>query len=395
MNGRITPQHALANRQLSTRKQRKQDSQRVTLIGAGVNLLLSLIKIVVGWLAHSQALIADGIHSLSDLLSDGLVWYAAHHAAEAPDAEHPYGHGRFETLATLALGGLLLLVAIGIIWDASSRLFAPERLLTPGVWALYAAAFSIVAKEALYHYTMRVSRHHKSELLRANAWHHRSDAISSVVVLIGVGGTMAGLPYLDAIAAVIVGVMIAHVSWKLSAPAIRELSDAGLEQERVERIRATILEVSGVRAIHMLRTRKSGGQASMDVHLLVAPWLSVSEGHMISQAVNDRLLTEIDELADVTVHVDPEDDEIGIPCQGLPLRNEAERLLAQSWDGVADYLNHKRLLLHYLDGQIDVEVQFPLASFRSIDASKQLKQQLQQRLAAQPLFRYVTISYHP
>lgn len=363
--------------------QRLATTRRVTLVGAVINLLLAVVKMLFGWLANSQALLVDGIHSLSDLLSDALVWFAAQHAAQAPDADHPYGHGRFETLATLGLGVLLTLVALGIIWDAASRLFAPERLLQPGVLALVVAMASILAKEWLYHYTQKRARRIKSEMLRANAWHHRSDAVSSVVVLVGVGGTMAGLSYLDAIAAIGVGLMIAHIGWELGRPAMQELVDAGLEEERLAQIRETIESVPGVIAIHMLRTRRSGAQASADVHVLVDPWLSVSEGHMISQMVTDQLLEQIEELSDVTVHIDPEDDEIAAPSKGLPMRDEAERMLKDSWQDLPGLEKPQRILLHYLAGRINVDLYFPLSCFQGEQEARRLESQLKER--ARPL----------
>jgi len=364
----------------SKSKERLATTRRVTIVGAVINLLLAIAKILFGWIAQSQALVVDGIHSLSDLFSDVLVWFAAHHAAQAPDTDHPYGHGRFETLATLGLGALLMLVAFGIIWDAASRLFAPETLLAPGAMALVVALISILAKEWLYHYTQRNARRIKSEMLRANAWHHRSDAVSSIVVLVGVTGTMAGLSYLDAIAAIGVGLMIAHIGWELGRPAMQELVDAGLEEERLAQIRATIQSVPGVNSIHMLRTRRSAGRASADVHVLVDPWLSVSEGHMISQMVMDQLLEEIEELTDVTVHIDPEDDEVAALSKGLPMRNEAEAMLDQCWRELPGIERRERMLLHYLDGRINVDLYFPLVMYPGEQEAAKFKAALQGRI---------------
>jgi cation diffusion facilitator family transporter len=309
-------------------------------------------------MAQSQALVADGIHSLSDLLSDALVYWAAHHAHHGPDEKHPYGHGRFETAATLGLGALLILVGAGIAWDAIDRLFTPERLTMPGMLALVVATASILSKELLYHYTVRVARQVHSEMLKANAWHHRSDAVSSIVVLVGVGGTMAGLPYLDAIAAVGVALMVAKIGWELGQTAFHELVDAGLEEERLEKIRDTIRAIGGVEDIHMLRTRRMGGQASVDVHVLVEPKISVSEGHMISQTVIETLQDEFQEVSDVTVHIDPEDDEVAAPCHGLPLRKEALSLLDEAWRDIAEFQQNRQVILHYLDGRIDVDLYF-------------------------------------
>lgn len=375
------------------RQQRYREIQRVTVVGVVVNLVLAASKTIIGVAAQSQSLIADGIHSLSDLLSDGLVFFAARHAHHGPDEAHPYGHGRFETAGTLGLGVLLALVALGITWDAVERLFSPEALLHPKPLALYAALFSILANEWLYHYTAIVARRIRSDLLQANAWHHRSDALSSVVVLIGVGGTMAGLPYLDAIAAAGVGLMIARIGWNLGWPAFQELVDEGLDEERLESIRSIIQQIGGVQDIHMLRTRRIGGDATVDVHILVEPWLSVSEGHMIGQTVIDRLLEQVTEVMDVTVHIDPEDDEKATPCEGLPLRAAAEKLLAQQWRGIPGAEKRGRVILHYLAGQINVDVYFDLAQMPAPEARESLRRALQEKAAELPEFGQVRVFY--
>ena len=373
---------------------RVAETKRVTVVGAVLNLLLAVAKIVVGWIGRSQSLIADGIHSLSDLLSDGVVYWAAHHAQQDPDQKHPYGHGRFETFATLALGVLLALAAVGIVWDAVARLFAPERLLQPNGLALVVAAISIVSKEWLYHYTMRVALLLKSEMLKANAWHHRSDSISSIVVMIGIGGTMAGLPYLDAIAAAVVGIMVAKIGWNLGVGAFHELVDTGVEEERLAKIRETIFSIGGVTDIHTLRTRRMAGQVNVDVHVMVEPWISVSEGHMISQMVIDTLLGGFEEVTDVTVHIDPEDDERGTPCKGLPLRREALPLLQNRWgDLLPVAVDSDRILLHYLDGKIDVELCLPLAYYAGSGESAELRRALKEAIRDLPQFGDVRLLF--
>jgi cation diffusion facilitator family transporter len=372
------------------RLERAKAISRTAIVGGVLNLVLSVVKVVSGLLWSSQALVADGIHSLSDLVSDVLVWFAGRHATQAPDREHPYGHARYETVATLALGLFLMAVAIGIGWDAGQRLFAPDELLQPEALALAAAAVSILAKEWLYWWTLAYAKRVRSDMLRANAWHHRSDAISSVVVLIGLGGTLAGLTYLDAIAAILVAVMIARIAWELGSEAVRELVDTGLEQERIDAIRETIRSVGGVRDIHMLRTRKHGGQASADVHVLVDPRVSVSEGHMISVLVEQRLKRQIDEITDVTVHIDPEDDEVQPQRMALPLRAEALARLEALWRGVPAAELRQRVVLHYLQGRIDVEVYFPLeACGGERDQARELGDRLQRALSEDPAFHRV------
>ncbi len=343
-----------------TDPQRYRDTLRVTLIGSVLDLLLGVAKIVVGFFSQSQALIADGVHSLSDLATDVLVIYAARHASREADEDHPYGHGRIETIATVMLGGALVLVAVGLAWDAVRRLFHPDLLWHPGMPALVVAAISILSKEAIYHYTMVYARKYRSNLLRANAWHSRSDAISSVIVLVGVAGSMAGLVYLDAIAAVGVALMIAKIGWDLAWHGAQELVDKGLDPERVEKIRQLILSVDGVEQLHLLRTRTMGSDALVDVHIQVDPRVSVSEGHQISETVRRKLINDMEEVADVMVHIDPEDDEAGASCGHLPLRRTILDELEALWADIPAARRIRDVKLHYLDGKITVDLVLPL-----------------------------------
>ena len=380
-------------------RQRTEAITKTAVVGGLIDLGLSVVKVGAGVLWHSQALIADGVHSLSDLLSDGLVWYAGRHAAQGPDLEHPYGHGRYETLATLALGILLLAVAVGIGWDAGKRLFAPDQLLRPLPPALAVILASILVKEWLYWWTLGYARRVRSDMLHANAWHHRSDAVSSVVVLVGVGGTLVGLPYPDAVAAVVIAVMIAHIAWKLGHRSIRELVDTGLEAKRLAVVEETIGAVGGVRSIHMLRTRRHGWQASLDVHVLVDPRVSVSEGHMIALLVEERLKSRIDEITDVTVHIDSEDDE---PEDGeaepnsaaLPTRAEVLARLGRLWQGVSEVTACRRVVLHYLNGRIDVELYFPLGVCAGEGTcAEDIRDRLQAALAVDSVFNRVFVYF--
>ncbi len=335
---------------------RYQDIRKVTLVGAVVDLVLGVAKIIVGVFASSQALIADGIHSLSDLATDFLVLFAAKHAHREADDEHPYGHGRIETVATVVLGVSLVVVAIGISYDAVRRLMAPELLLHPGWMALLVAVISVLSKELIYQYTARAARRLRSKMLHANAWHSRSDAISSIIVVIGVVATMLGYPSFDALAAVAVALMVAKIGWDLLWQSLQELIDTALDPERVEAIRETIMAVDGVRTCHMLRTRHSGSDALVDVHIQVDPALSVSEGHQIGEAVRWRLIKTIDDVSDVTVHIDPEDDELASSCKGLPLRDEVLRRLEQQWQHLDIGERLDKVVVHYLNGKVHVEV---------------------------------------
>jgi cation diffusion facilitator family transporter len=357
------------------RTERGRETRTVALVSGIVNLFLSLAQIIIGLVANSAALVADGIHSASDLLSDGLVWVAARHAAMAPDEDHPYGHGRYETAATLGLGILLALVALGIVWGGAERLLDTGRPI-PGTLALVVAAAGIVAKESLYWYTIVVAKRLKSAMLRANAWHHRSDAISSIVVLIGVGGAVLGFSYMDALAAIVVGIMVGKIGWDLGWSALSELVDTALDEQQVGEAKRVVMAIDGVRSVHMLRTRRHGAEASADVHIQVAPRLSVSEGHMISQAVEDRMIEKVESITDVTVHIDPEDDEDAPTCAGLPLRADATQALEGVWNEIHAIPAQREIRLHYLSGKIEVELILPLNSYVDADTSRQLRARL-------------------
>jgi len=371
---------------------RYREMKKVTLIGSVIDLLLGIFKIFVGWLASSQSLIADGVHSLSDLATDFVVLYAAKHGSREADEDHPYGHGRIETLATAGLGVALILVAIGIAWDAIARLFEPERLFQPGIWALVVALLSVVLKEWIFQYTMRVAKRVRSPMLEANAWHSRSDAISSIVVVIGIGGTMLGLNYLDAIAAVGVALMVAKIGWDLGWESLHELADRALEEERVEKIRTAILAVDGVRHLHLLRSRKVGHEALVDVHVQVDPWLSVSEGHMIAIAVEEAAKASLDEVSDVTVHIDPEDDEESPPCVGLPLRGQALGMLEHAWNQAGCNGRWERVQLHYIQGRIHVDLYLPLACLEE-KGPRSIREQLAGPLAEMKEFGKLRIFF--
>ncbi|SER50475.1 cation diffusion facilitator family transporter [Nitrosomonas sp. Nm51] len=360
---------------ISARQQRYQDVRKVTLVGFAVDFFLGVVKVITGWLANSQALIADGIHSFSDVFTDFFVLYAAKHAHKAADERHPYGHGRIETLATVALGIVLVAVACGVAYDSILRLNQSADISVPGNLALAVAIVAIISKEAIYRYTVAAARRLRSDLLMANAWHSRSDAISSIVVMLGIVGAMYGQPYLDSVAAVVVAVMIAKIGFDLVRSSSLELIDTALGREEVNAIRKHIFEVKGVRSMHMLRSRKSAGNAIIDVHIQVDPLLSVSEGHQIGDTVRRRLLDAIDVVSDVTVHIDPEDDESGSPCDDLPNREHVIKALKQCWPHLPASAI-EQVTLHYLSGEIQIELDLPLSILHNIQEASKLVNQL-------------------
>ncbi len=339
--------------------ERKAATQRVTLVGAVINLLLSIAQLLGGVATQSQALIADGLHTLSDLASDFVVLAAASHAHKDADDDHPYGHGRIETVATVILGLMLAGVAIAIFMRGWDRLFLVEPLPIPHPTAMVFAALAILSKEALYHYTLRTAKRFKSSLLQANAWHHRSDAISSVIVLLGIGGAQFGLPWLDPVAAMLVALMIMYMAWNMIMDSASELVDTGIEPEEAEAITHFIRALDGVESVHMLRTRKMGGAVFADAHIQVSGQISVSEGHHIAEYVMRNMKKKFPDISDVTVHIDPEDDETSKPSASLPTRKELMTQLRSHPLTTPLWPQLEKIILHYIDGSIRLEMYFP------------------------------------
>ena len=336
---------------------RYRATRKVTLIGMFVNIFLSSAQLIGGFFTQSQALIADGIHTLSDLVSDIVVLIAAKIASQDADDDHPYGHGRFETVATVILGLALAGVAVGIAMNAYDRITHPETLLQPKPLALIFAALAIISKEALYQYTMVIAKQINSKMLQANAWHHRSDAISSIMVAIGVAGSIfLEIPWLDAAAAILVAVMIFYMGARLILDSAMELVDTALEPEKMKEIQSFISAVEGVEQTHMLRTRKMGNNVLADVHIQVNSYLSVSEGHYIAENVIQRLRKKFPEMHDITVHIDPEDDEKCSPSAQLPSRSDVLRQIYPEIQKTGLDQDIRNIVLHYINGQIEIEI---------------------------------------
>jgi len=374
-------------------KNRSKESQKVTLVGAFIDFILAVIKIVLGFIGQSGALIADGIHSFSDLITDWVTWYAAKLSGDAPDDDHPYGHERFETVATLGLSIFLAIVGTIIIFDGFGRFSNPNELKHES-WLIAAATLSILSKEGLYWYTVKVAKNVKSDLLRANAWHHRTDAFSSIVVVIGIIGAANGYFFFDSVAAILVGVLIIYIGWQLGFEATKELVDTSIDQEDIKALHLALSEIKGVKSVHTLRTRKVGHKKSADVHVQVNPFLSVSEGHIISVSV-ERVAKEcIEELDDVTVHIDPENDEEkdDAPYKDLPERAQALKIISQSLK--LENINYKieKTQLHYLEGEILVDFYLSI-DYLTNNTIEEIQSKLSLALEKLPGFGQVKVYY--
>ena len=287
-----------------TPQERAAAASRSTWVSVVVNLVLSTVQIVVGVWAKSQSLIADGIHSLSDLVADFVVLFANHHSQKDADEDHPYGHQRFETAASLVLGLLLLAVGVGMVWSAVVKLENPESVPQVHSVALWVAGGALVGKELLFRYMLAVAKKVKSSMLVANAWHARSDAASSLVVGVGIAGNLAGYPILDPIAALIVGFMVGKMGWEFGWDAMHDLMDRAVDEQEVQAIRQTLLDTPGVAGVHDERTRKMGDMVVVAAHLEVDAQITVEEGHDIAVEARQRVMQR-HRVLNLMTHVDP------------------------------------------------------------------------------------------
>jgi len=278
----------------------------VTIVGALVNIFLIILKGLAGVFGHSQALIADAIHSISDLFTDVVVLLGLRYGRRGPDAEHHFGHARIETMASAIVGVALIGTAFYIGKEAALNIYRHTEYHPKGV-AVVAAAIAVALKEALYHFTVHVGRRIKSQLLVANAWHHRSDAFSSVAVLLGV--TVAYFKpawhILDSYAALLVAFFIIKVGYEIIIKTINEFTDAAPRGEILDKIKKCAMSVEGVVDVHDLRARISGSAFQMEIHISVDGRLTVLEGHRIAKAAEKRIEEEVDDVGSVIVHVDP------------------------------------------------------------------------------------------
>jgi cation diffusion facilitator family transporter len=289
---------------------RWREGRKVTLIGMAVNVLMIAVKLTGGWLGRSQALIADGIHSVTDLLNDFVVLVGLSAGSRPADDSHPFGHGRVETLASMVVGGALLLVAVSLGFRSARDIYMHvER--HPAFLTIVAAAFSILAKEAMSRYTTHVGRKIMSPVVLANAWDQRSDALSSVAALIGVGGAWLNPSWhiLDSYAAMVVSLMIFMVGIGVIRNSLKEFTDAAPAPEIMQQVESCARKVAGVIDVHDLKARTSGGLVQLEVHIVVDSGLTVKEGHAIATEVEACLLEEVHQVLQVTIHVEPAEEE--------------------------------------------------------------------------------------
>lgn len=290
---------------------RENSIRRVTLVGSGVNVLLVVFKFLAGILGHSSAMIADAAHSLSDFASDIIVLLCLRVSGKPEDEDHAYGHGKFETLASVAIGLILLVTGGGLFWkglESILEFFRGGALESPTWLALAAALLSLIVKESLYHYTMAAAKRVDSSTLKANAWHHRSDALSSIATVIGIGGAM--LPgetwrILDPLAACFISVFIVLMAFSLMKPGIDELMEKSLPDAERAAIEESIASTPGVLGYHRIRTRRMGVNRAVEAHIKLAPDLPLREAHDIATAVEKKIQAALGENTHVGIHMEP------------------------------------------------------------------------------------------
>ncbi|PIP94409.1 MAG: hypothetical protein COW00_01180 [Bdellovibrio sp. CG12_big_fil_rev_8_21_14_0_65_39_13] len=347
-----------------TANEKRNFSNRVTITGSVVDAINGILKLTAGIMSQSQSMIVDGLHSFSDLFTDIFVIFINRYSHEEPDAEHPYGHQRIETLGTLAMGSTLLFVAGAFAYENVIKLYSGGSDLKVNFVSFSITLFSIVSKEGIFHYISRAAKKIKSPLLEASAWHSRTDAFSSLVVMIGLIFSYYGYTWFDSVAAIIVAILIGRIGWNFMKDSLVELADTSISNERMKEYMECIMKIDGVIDAHSLRSRRMGNKAILDVNVQVNQRITASEGHEISSWVAKKLIDQFEEVIDVTVHTDVEDDLMvaysSVKNLFLPLRSDAIASLEQIWGDQSIISRASSIRLYYIESKILVELILPL-----------------------------------
>jgi cation diffusion facilitator family transporter len=360
---------------MNARDLSEKHALKVTLLGLAANLILALAKGFIGIIANSSALIADAGHSVSDLLSDGITLWAVRMSSIPKDKNHPYGHGKFETVGTFIIALLLLFTGIGVAGHVFNRM---DASVVPGTIALWMAGIAIIVKEALFHVTRMVGRRTGSRVLMANAWHHRSDAISSVAALLGIAGAQLGIPLMDPIAGMLVAGLIIKTGIDIGYESIRELTDETVEEDVISELGKIMSGIEGVDHYHEMRARRMGPHLLVDLHIQVDSMMSISAAHQVAERVRLEILEKLPAVNEVLVHVDAEDDHVGDEGSELlqdivlmrpqgEIENDVKKVLAE----IPEIQGITHIYCHYLNQKLTVQVNILLdAQMRIRDAQK-------------------------
>ncbi|MED5434452.1 MAG: cation diffusion facilitator family transporter [SAR324 cluster bacterium] len=360
---------------MNARDLSEKHALKVTLLGLAANLILALAKGFIGIIANSSALIADAGHSVSDLLSDGITLWAVRMSSIPKDKNHPYGHGKFETVGSFIIALLLLFTGIGVAGHVFNRM---DASVVPGTIALWMAGIAIIVKEALFHVTRMVGRRTGSRVLMANAWHHRSDAISSVAALLGIAGAQLGIPLMDPIAGMLVAGLIIKTGIDIGYESIRELTDETVEEDVISELGKIMSGIEGVDHYHEMRARRMGPNLLVDMHIQVDSMMSISAAHQVAERVRLEILEKLPAVNEVLVHVDAEDDHVGDEGSELlqdivlmrpqgEIENDVKKVLAE----IPEIQGITHIYCHYLNQKLTVQVNILLdAEMRIRDAQK-------------------------
>ena len=360
---------------MNARDLSEKHALKVTLLGLAANLILALAKGFIGIIANSSALIADAGHSVSDLLSDGITLWAVRMSGIPKDKNHPYGHGKFETVGTFIISLLLLFTGIGVAGHVFNRM---DATVVPGTIALWMAGIAIIVKEALFHVTRMVGRRTGSRVLMANAWHHRSDAISSVAALLGIAGAQLGIPLMDPIAGMLVAGLIIKTGIDIGYESIRELTDETVEEDVISELGKIMSGIEGVDHYHEMRARRMGPHLLVDLHIQVDSMMSISAAHQVAERVRLEILEKLPAVNEVLVHVDAEDDHVGdegserlqdivLMRPQSEIENDVKKMLAE----IPEIQGITHIYCHYLNQKLTVQVNILLdAEMRIRDAQK-------------------------
>ena len=360
---------------MNTQDLTEKHALKVTWLGLAANLILAVAKGFIGIIANSSALIADAGHSFSDLLSDGITLWAVRMSGIPKDKNHPYGHGKFETVGTFIIALLLLFTGIGVAWHVFNKMDSPE---VPGTIALWMAGIAIIVKEALFHVTRMVGKRTGSRILLANAWHHRSDAISSVAALVGIRGAQWGIPLMDPIAGVLVAGLIIKTGINIGYESIRELTDETVEEEVLSELEQIMSEIEGVDHFHEMRVRRMGPHLLVDLHIEVDSMMSISAAHQVAERVRLSILEKVSAVNEVLVHVDAEDDffeeEGSEASKNIVLmrpQSQIERDVKKVLNEIPEIQGITHIYCHYLNQKLTVQVNIILdTDMRIYDAQK-------------------------
>lgn len=361
---------------------------KATAISTASDVLLAIAKFIAGTLGNSSALVADAVHSVSDLATDFVSFVSLKVSHMEPDENHPYGHGRAETIGTAVIGALVMLIGAGIAWEEQKH-FADGRTVAPNFLALAGAAVSLVVKEILFYITLRIGRQAKSESVIANAWHHRSDSLSSLAALVGIGGSMMGYRVMDPLAAVVVGVMILHMGGSIAWDAMQNLMDPGLPPEELAEIERIIVSTPGVVHHHNIKTRRAGRDIFVDVHIQVEPRISVSEAHNIAEAARQELKRHAEHVTDAMIHIDAEDDR-----EGRLYRDKRETVESRVIETLArhsDVALADDIVIHYFMHHVVAEISLDITKDRPINEIRRIAAEMKGTLMTGGLVNEVVI----